>query len=117
MTGKTRCKSSLQQVLNIPISSNLWTILPGGGSELITHGLTEDEEKMETQRPGHGVRRRCGETHFFAEICRLMVYCIHLHTMMAVDGNFKKYLKKDKHGFAFVSVCSCIQGYDMIEYK
>jgi len=27
-----------------------------GGSELITHGLTEDEEKMETQRPGHGVR-------------------------------------------------------------
>lgn len=29
-----------------------------GGSELITHGLTEDEEKMETQRPGHGVRAK-----------------------------------------------------------
>ena len=29
----------------------------GAEAELITHGLTEDEEKMETQRPGHGVRR------------------------------------------------------------
>ena len=30
--------------------------LGGTGAELITHGLTEEEEKMDMQRPGHGVR-------------------------------------------------------------
>lgn len=33
--------------------------LGGTGAELITHGLTEEEEKMETQRPGYGVRHWC----------------------------------------------------------
>lgn len=33
--------------------------LGGTGAELITHGLTEEEEKMETQRPGYGVRHAC----------------------------------------------------------
>ena len=46
------------------------TISPEGfAAELITHGLTEDEEKMETQRPGHGVRAKLArEANFPMEI-------------------------------------------------
>ncbi|CAK9033800.1 unnamed protein product [Durusdinium trenchii] len=41
----------------------------GFAAELITHGLTEDEEKMETQRPGHGVRAKLArEANFPMEI-------------------------------------------------
>jgi len=39
------------------------------GAELITHGLTEEEEKMETQRPGYGVRSKLArEANFPMEV-------------------------------------------------
>ena len=47
-------------------------ISANGGAGLITHGLTEDEEKIETQRPGHGVRRLGTQTFLVSVRAKLV---------------------------------------------